>query len=674
MTTLFLDFETRSRIDLRAVGAHRYFEDESTEVLSAGYAADDEPVRVWTRGEHPGWLTYVQDPSVVIVAHNAEFERLALEYCFGIRLPASRFRCTAALLASYGLPRSLDAGGQVLLTEHRKMADVGDRVLHKLSKPRRPSMANPDEFWEEETAPDDFAEMYEYNAGDVDTMRDIYHVLPALSIREQRVWELTVKMNDRGLLVDREAIGGAIKLVSTEAERLVKRWQVLTRGSSTPTSSNAAAVLNAMAPSAKITSVDKLHVRKLLKRTDLPGPVLECLRIRKRLARSSLAKLRQLLQRCSADGRYRGGYVFAGAERTQRWSSWGVQLHNLPRGLGDKTDDAFQALLRDMLPVLYDDVLGTVSDMLKGFFVGPFLMGDYAQIEARVLAWYAKQQRLLDMFARGEDVYLDMAKRIYGVDRMTADDYDEALHMPKRQLGKITILACGFGMSGGTFSRNADVQWDIDIPLEKANTIVMAYRNKYPNVPSFWARVEHVVREAIRRDSKSLRPTPDAPWYAGTREFQGRRFATVGLPSGRSLWYYDPFPDHPGKWPSGDPKTSMMYLGRPPYGRGGAKLVEDERSAVAVKDPPKGATYLETYGGKLVENMVQKTARDMMADRMLALDDAGFPLVLTTHDEVGAEGRKEDLAEFKRVMSDVPKWAEGLPVAVDAHWSGRYHK
>lgn len=641
---LFLDFETRSNVDLKKVGAHRYAEDPSTELLCAGWALGEAPVERWHRGEPLDWMLYVQHPTTIIVAHNAEFERLILRHVLHTDLPASRFRCTAALLARYGLPRSLDAGGRALGVEHLKDAAGGKRLIQKLSKPRRPSRANPAPFWEEDTAPDDFDSLYVYNEGDVETMRDIYHVLPPLSDYEQALWELTVKMNDRGLAVDLESVELMRRLALAEHERLAERWFALT---GVPAGSpNSAKALG-------LSSVDKMHVRHALRREDLTPRVHEALTIRKRLARSSLGKLDAVLKRVSWDGRYRGGLVYGGAERTTRWSSYGVQLHNFPIGLGPKTDVAFQALRQGAMPLLYDDLLQTLSEMLKGIFIGPYIIGDFAQIEARILAWLARQTDLIAAFAAGDDVYSSMATDIYGepVDR---ESYDDVLHMPKRQLGKIVILGCGFGLGAAKLATQMDEKFDVVLDEETADNLIQVYRHRYPAIPVFWGQLETLFRTAVRDGGPRIR-RPGSPLSAGTQSFAGRPFAYVTLPSGGALWYYRPEADRPGKWPSGDPKTSGAYFGRIPWAGGTWGVVD-------------------TYGGKLTENVVQRTARDALGHALLRLDKAGFPLVLTVHDDVTAEGREQDREEFERIMMETPEWAEGLPIAVETCFTRRYRK
>jgi DNA polymerase len=648
MIPFFLDFETRSRLNLKQVGAYRYAEDPSTEVLRASWAGQHGGPFRWRpmdRGGGQEWLHYVDDPAVTIVAHNAEFERLILAHKFGRKLAPSRFRCTAALCARYGLPRSLDLAGQALALEHLKDAAAGKRLINKLCKPRRSG-----EWWEEEDAPEDFEALEEYNEGDVLAMREIWEILPPLSDREQALWELTIRMNERGLPVDTEAMKLAQEVVLEEKARLSKEWERLV-------GCKVGSPLGAKYLG--LPSLRKVEVRHALRRTDLTERQRYALEIRKMVARTSVQKLWRLERMVSTDGRYRGALIYSGAERTQRWSGSGVQAHNLPRGLGRDTDAAFRALTLHALAQTYDDSLRTVSEMLKGFFVGPFVIGDLAQIEARVTAWYAGQTDLVDAFRAGAEIYCDMASDIYGVP-VGKEDYDEELHIAKRQLGKIVILGAGYGLGGPTLVKQLDENFDVALHEDpvlarvRADDIIAIYRAKYRAIPKFWGNLEKFFRAAIRGNASRIR-FPGGKLHAGVRTFHGRRFAYLELPNGRPIYYYQPVADEAcGSWPDGRPKTQATYFGRNIY---------------------KGGKWerVSTYGGKLTENAVQAFSRDFLAAAVLEVDRAGGNPLLTVHDEIVAQPplTPEDLF---RIMTQVPEWAEGLPLSAETYGATRYRK
>ncbi len=655
MTELFLDFETRSRADLRRVGAHRYAEDPSTEVVVVAYALDDGLVQrvepfgggefIYVKGAALGEVVY--DPTVPVVAHNAEFERLILIHKLGLKGPAaepSRFRCTAAQAARAGLPRGLEKAAEALGLEgwdkKRK-----DRVIRKLTQPRRSTGT----WWEYADAEEEWEELKADCERDVETCRDLYRLLPPLGAQEQALWELTVRMNDRGLAVDLDSVRRARDLAAELQEEAARRFEELV--GAPPASPRARKLLG-------VESLDKYHVRRYLKNQDLDPRMREALTLRKRWAKSSLAKLDALLLRTSADGRLRGSLTYCGAERTGRWSSHGVQWHNAPKGLGEETDLAFEALRTGVLRAVYDDPLLTISDMLKGFLVGPFLVGDYAQVEARDLAWQAGQKDALAAFAdESRDIYCEVASDIYGHRvgkyEKTGDprDYDPVIHMPKRQLGKVAVLGCGYGLGAVRFREQMDEVFDVEVSPEMAARVVNAYRERNDKVVDLWGELEVGFTHAV--SAGPGRAWRVGPVVIGVMERQGRRWAYVRLPSGRCMYYYDPrFEEVGGRGPG----PSVTYFGRNRWHGGHWERVP-------------------AYGTLLTENVVQATCRDVLAEALLRLDRAGFPLVLQVHDEAVANGAgAERLAEFKRLMEVRPTWAQALPLVVDAYETRRYRK
>ncbi|HEU4440158.1 MAG TPA: DNA polymerase, partial [Methylomirabilota bacterium] len=453
--------------------------------------------------------------------------------------------------------------------------------------------------------------------------------LPPLSDQEQRLWELTVEANSRGVALDTLSLGPAIAAAEAAEATLAERFEALT-GVRPSQVAKAAAALG-------VKSLAKAEVRRQLRRPDLEPKVREALEARRSFAKSSVKKLRAMQDRVEGDGRLRGALAYCGAERTGRWSSWGVQLQNMPRGLGEGTEEAFEILSFHGLEVLYLDPLKTVSDMLKGFLVGPFLVGDFAQVEARVLAWLAGQGDLLRAFAAGDDIYCEMAGAIYG-HRVGKEDRDAALGIAKRQLGKVAVLGCGYGLGPEKLRTQLDENFDVVASAEVCERTVYAYRRRYPRIPKLWRLLEdgfsHVI---VARPAKSVQV---GPVRMGYRELYGRPFAYIQLPSSRALWYFDP-------------REGPAYFGRNIYAGGRWEQVP-------------------TYGGKLAENVTQAVSRDLLAEAMLRLDAAGFEVAFTVHDEVVAEGG--DLAKFKRLLVEAPAWAAGLPISADAFETRRYRK
>jgi DNA polymerase len=538
------------------------------------------------------------------------------------------------------LPRKLETAGTVLQLEHLKKAEAGHRLINKLSKPRRASKANQDRFWTPDTAPEDFSEFEDYNIGDVEAERELHQLLPALSEREQKLWELTVEMNEAGIRLDVEAVGWMERAAAEESANLTVEWMRLTGVK--PGSKGAAKAVG-------LESLAKLAVRQALRRRDLPPLVREALRVRQMLARTSLRKLPRMRAQLCVDGRLRGAMIYGGAERTLRWAGSGVQLHNFPRGLGSAQAEAYDALERGVLHLLYDDVLHTLSDMLKGLMTGPWLIGDLGQIEARNLAWLAGDKKLLQDFANGVDIYCDMASTIYGRP-VTKADYDSVLKVPKRQLGKMAILGCGYGMGANTFREQAEKDYDVLLDEDTAKKAVYSYRKRFVRVPALWYLLERGMVRAVETRANRIAV---GPVKMGVRDIGGRHFAYIELPSGRAVYYFNPRVD---RGEEGDEPPRISYDGRNRWTHKWGRI--------------------ESYGGFLTENVDQADARDLLAHSMLELKRAGFRMAWTVHDENVAhdDGQKDALSEFERIMKEPPEWHAGIPLSVDAFQSWRYHK
>lgn len=335
--------------------------------------------------------------------------------------------------------------------------------------------------------------------------------------------------------------------------------------------------------------------------------------------------------------------VYAGAERTGRWSGAGVQPQNFPRGMGAKTDEAFVALQAGGLEMIYDHPVEAITDMLRGFFTGPLLVGDYSQIEARTLAWLAGQQDLLDVFAAKQDPYAFMASRLYGRP-ITKDSTDDSLPpgITPRFMGKQVVLGCGYGMGAEKFQTMLSDVYDVDIEAATAMKTINIYRRANQSIVKWWGKLEEAAQEALRK--------PGTVTTAGrvtmeTATIGGFLYLLVHLPSGRNLHYFEPEL-------SGD--SNIKYWGRNPYAGGKWDRISG-------------------YGGKFAENITQALSRDLMADAMLRLEDAGFRLLLTVHDEIVSEVTGL-LSTFKDVMLSTPSWAAGLPVDAEVFQCARYRK
>ncbi len=631
MAHLYLDFETRSRLALAGpsgVGSHVYAEHPSTAILCLGWAVDDGEVRSWLPGEDDReWTALLRDDRVVPVAQNCEFERAILRHVMRLETPIDRWEDPSAQAARVALPRRLEDMARALQLETQKDRD-GHRIMMKLSRPRRVTKDGEVIWWTPEDKPADFARLYSYCRDDVRATREAHRLLPPLSEFERRVWLATIRANERGIRVDVDSLPAAAAIADATEDRLVVEFTSITgTNPNNPTKSAAALGLPNFTEDA---------VREALARDDLPPEKRRALELRQLQAYSSLKKIAAFRERTSSDGRLRGSMIYSGAERTQRWSSGGVQIQNLPadaaRGLD--LDAAFAALRAGVLDLVHDDVLGVLSGMLRGFFVGPFLVGDYEQVEARNLSWLARQYDLMNAFAAGEDPYKQMAATIYAIPF-------ESVVKAQREVGKRAILGCGYGMGAITFRRQMKKMHGIEISEELAKRTVDAYRGRYPRIPQLWRDLGLGFKRAVAGQHARIQA---GPVEMGMTEIANRPFAYVRLPSGRALFY---------GWPRVE-DDEVAYFGRDPYA------------------PGKGWGMIRTWGGKLAENVVQAISRDLLAFTILRVEEEGMPLALTAHDEVVVEGT--NLAAFERVMAEKPAWARTLAVAASCFATGRYRK
>jgi DNA polymerase len=634
MSYLYLDFETRSTVDLKKVGLYVYAHHPTTKIVCFGLAVDEDPIFVYSKEiELFDMLHLWHDPSVTIVAHNAPFEREMLRAC-GFNLPWSRFVDTAALAARMALPRKLEAVAEALKLEEQK--DVtGHKIMLRLARPK--GGWSDDEFWEEEDRPADFAALREYCRQDVLVMREIHRRLLPLSATERRLYELTGEMNDRGVPVDLASVPLALEVLEKSTVEEVAEFKRLAGGHPVKSYKKVAEALG-------LENMRKVTVRNAIRDPTLSPEVRRACEIFKKLARSSPAKLKAFQQRASADGRVRGALIYGGAERTTRWSSGGVQLHNMPKGLGEGTDTVFDALAAGCLELCYDDPVGTIAEALRGFLVGPFYVGDFAQIEARSLNWFAGQADMLDLFREKKDPYLFMARKIAGKDSIGKNDADPRFPpgVTWRFIGKTTVLGAGYGLGWAKFQRTLDEIYDVQLDEAFCMRVIETYRMTSHHVVAWWAKLEKGFTQVVTLNEPRLQV--DSRIAMGNIVVEGLRYAYIELPSGRRLYYAEPEMTVDG----------IRYWGRDIYLGGKWNRVT-------------------TYGGKLAENIVQAFSRDVMAEAMIRLDAKGFPLLLTVHDEIVSE-KKGLLSDFHDTMMVTPSWAEGLPIDVETFETHRYRK
>jgi len=696
---IVIDFETRSKVDLRKTGSSVYARDESTEVLCLGYTLDGGyTVKLWTpEMAAPEDLIQAVRDGGEVHAHNAMFERLIWTHVcvptFGWPdVQFDQWRCSLAACSRMALPRSLEDAGQALGLPIEKDLE-GRRIMLKLARPRKPTLNNPAEW---HNNPADFARLYEYCKTDVLAECEVIRALEELPESQIKVWKLDQRINLRGMPVDREGIEIAEEVVRKRKEEYGADLAHLTDGMVTR-ASDAGAIRKWLATQGVETETVAAGWVSDTLRDGCNPDVRSVLEIRQRAGKSSTSKLGRLKLFLDGDDRVRGGFRYHGAS-TGRWAGMGFQPHNFPRGsLPAGMEDQFHGSLcdlndgrigRDEFEMLWGDVVDAISGGLRSIFKAPaghrFLVCDFAGIEARVLAWLAGQKNLLKIFREGGDVYKMMAASIYNIE-------SDEVSKTQRQLGKTAILGCGYGMGGPKFAASVQAMTgrsmleyfpedevvkkmateklrrqaqkeDLDEKVIEthlaesiAKEVVNQYRDTNNNIKSFWGDLNQGVLEAIR--------TKRDQWVGFLRVTCSEDWMKIWLPSGRDISYHKPeitVIDAP--WDMDKPKSERRQL--------------DQVQHMGMNATIHKWCRTRTYGGKLVENVTQAVAADLLMEAMLRLEAKGYITVATIHDEIVSEmpHGKGSLAEFEHIMKQVPKWAVGCPIDVEGFESERYHK
>ena len=705
---LTIDFEVRSPVDIKKAGPWKYAEHPNTLPLCLAYKSEREKA-IWVNPEiwnpifapklapifcspddshFKHWVSSAR----IVEAHNAEFERAIWRKIMVPRfgwpdILDHKWRCSAAKAAAHALPRSLEGAGAALKLDIKKDMD-GHRIMMKMCRPRKPRKDEDPNglYWNED--PEDFLKLFRYCLQDVEAEHAISQALPDLSPMEQKVWMLDQKMNERGILADVSSAKKIIYALKEYETTLLEEVSELTNGSI-----NSVKQVAAMAEFCGTESMTKACVAEALEKDQLPQ-VKRLLEIRQTLGKSSVSKFKAILERACTDNRLRANLMYHGAT-TGRWTAKGVQLQNLPRKSVDEVyfDLALQ-LLHELDTLWIENLFGfrdpvelaqaLIRPMLTTDEDRDLLCADFAQIEARVLLWFAEELEALGLFRSGKDIYCDMAGTIYERE-VTKKDKNE------RQVGKTAILGLGFGMGGKKFKMTCATQAGVEIGKKLARKVVKAYRKKYPGAPAFWYSTERSAIEAVQTGG----PVENGK----TTWLMNGRFLQVILPSGRRLSY--PYPAlviepayiFPALDDEGKNATVMIVGGTKAQAVKKAKVRADDEDLKLTGEAPierekavlthwgvdtKTKRWMRdtTYGGKLVENIVQATARDLMALAMLRLEDSGYPLLLSVHDEVISEAPKDfgSLEDFERITAIVPDWAASCPVAAEGYRAKRYKK
>lgn len=652
---IHLDFETRSECNIWDCGAWVYSQHPSTEILCLAYAIDDGPVKIWTHDDFKyqknlGWpddelMKAIQDGQL-ICAHNALFEEsiwqnimVPLYDC--PQVPIKQWRCTMAKALARSLPRSLKDVGRALNASILK-SDEGYRVMMKLCKPRT------DGSWYE--SDEDMGKLYDYCAQDVEAERCIDQMLPDLTKDEQNIWFLDQLINRRGIYVDKNAITCAIQVSDAYASHIKELVEDVSAGVLDGVSRRMAVLEWCRSQGVSIEGYTKSDVKSVLERASLPEAVRTVLEAKLQLGKTSVTKYKTMLESCSSDSRIRDLFIYHGAS-TGRWAGKLIQIQNLPKGVVKDTDTAIEIMKQstpEEFEIFYPDVMDALSSCIRGMIIAApghqLMVADYAAIEARVVMWLAGEEYGLKQFrefdeGRGAEPYIIMAQNIYNRTDISKKGIE-------RQLGKTAILGCGFGMGDTKFLATCHA-WGIPIPESLAKKSVETYRSIYSRVRDSWYAQENAAIRAVKTNESV--DCGHVQWSVINNALLCR------LPSGRSLVYNDPTLEYV-QTPWKESKLALHFMGV----NGVTKKWEREH----------------TYGGKLVENITQAVARDIMASAMFRAEKAGYRVAFSVHDEIVSEVPNGfgSIKEFEEILCALPMWAKDCPITAKGFVTNRYRK
>lgn len=629
--TLSIDVETYSEWPIKH-SAQRYVDDPSFEILLFAYSFDDEPVEVVDMTASPlpdRVVKALHDPEITKTAFNANFEITALRKYYP-DMDLQNWECTSVLALYQSLPTSLDAVATVLgLSETKDKR--GKDLIRFFSVPCRPTKANGGRTRNLPTdAPDKWAEYIEYNRQDVVVEWAIRQKLIKLKPPEfeHRWWLVDGTINRNGIAIDKALVNNAITFDAAIKAQLMAEARKITELDNP----NSPLQLKEWVEGQlghEVPGITKADVKELLTQS-LPDDVRRVLEIRQQLGKTSIKKYEAMKNAVCSDGRIHGMLQYYGAMRTGRWAGRVVQLQNLPRNYLNTLDEARRIVKSgnlELLSALYDDVPDVLSQLIRTALVPAegcrFIVADYSAIEARCIAWLAEESWRQEVFARNGDIYCASASSMFGI---PVEKHGINSHL--RQKGKVAELALGYG--GGKNALIAMGALDGGIPEEELPDIVQKWRKASPKIVKFWYDVDAAAKQAIREGRARIK-------QGGLRFRKTKGFLFILLPSGRYLAYAKPAI---GTNRFGSP--SIVYKG---MSQTANKWME-----------------LETYGGKLVENIVQAVARDCLAAAMERLTLAVYKICAHIHDEVVIEAPigKGSLDEVIQIMAEPTEWNKRL--------------
>ena len=653
---LHIDAETTSTEDLRKTGAERYMQHKNTQVTVVCWAIDNGPVSAWYPGQPcPQEIIDHILNDHILVAHNYQFELALFWYILGHRhnwpVPThDQWSCTMARAQYHGLPAGLFDLGVAL-----GLSVLKDKFAHGLMmRMARPRSIIPLVWWHE-TDPVKLSLLTDYCITDVKTEREADRILPELPPRERNVWLMDGRINRRGVRIDVEAVEVLTTITQAEQGRLGGAMAIVTHNRVKSVSHTGALLRWVQGQGLPVQDLTRDTVQGLLAHPNLLAPyrgVQQALECRREGNRTSSAKFRSMLAAIGIDHRARGLFAYYGAGRTGRFSSKRVQFQNLLRPTIQDPTSALELILTlsrqglhgdeiaNALYVLYPDTpLGVVVSCLRGCIVADLgnvlTVADLAQIEARVICWLSGQRDVLQVFARGDDVYA------YTAGQQGSSD---------RQFGKVLVLACGFGMGPPKFQATA-AKYGIVLNDDQAWDAVHGWRANNPYTVAFWYELGDAALALTRARTGTTK------WVRDIKFARRARSIRITLPSGRDLIYQSPQIIADPRMPN---RPQFSYLGVDSYTRQYKRL--------------------RSYGGKLAENITQALARDVMVEAALTLESGphSVPVLGHSHDELIGQAPEARAQTQLKLMLDVmkitPAWAPGLPVGAEGFTSYRYRK
>lgn len=652
MTTLAIDIETFSSADLTKTGVYKYAEAADFTILLFGYSIDGEPVEIidLAAGDEMPFeiVAALQNKQVLKTAYNANFERTCIAKYFNnnrvnLELPASQWECTMAKSSMLGLPLGLDAVTRALRLEETKMFS-GKILIRYFSMPCKPTKVNGGRTRNlPEHDPEKWDEFKKYCTQDVVTEQAVRNKISFFDISdtEKKLWALDQQINDKGVLLDPQFIRNAIKFDVEFAGRLSIEAVQLT-GLENPNSVSQLKQWMSDSTGSDVSSLTKEAIPVLLENIS-SQTVKRVLQIRQEMAKTSVKKYMAMSKAICKDNRVRGIHQYYGANRTGRWAGRLVQPQNMPQNHLPDLDMA-RKLVRegdtDMLEILFGNVPDTLSQLIRTAFIGSpghrFIITDFAAIEARVIAWLAGETWRTEVFKTHGKIYEASGAHMF---KVPIEDVIKGSAL--RQKAKIAELALGYGGGPNALLKMGAIK--MGLIEEELPKLVAMWRNANKAIVRYWQTVENCAIASVE-DNMSQN-------ISHLQFYVDRGILFIQLPSGRKLAYLRP-------------KLKLNKFG-------GQSLTYEGMSQTK-----KLWIRQETYGGKLVENIVQAVARDCLADAMLRLDLAGYNIVMHVHDEVVLEmaDGTGSTQEVSRIMSQSIPWAKGLPLAADSYESVYYKK